>query len=190
MKGANVMYDYRGKVAGIVISAICIVVLVVQKLTDFIVIEKLNAAQHFNIILWFTLLGLVTIAFSKEKNEDERVQHIRAKSFMYVFLITTGATLAFAFTVTLMPTQNSDMANGVTLTKDDIIEAGRMLMFYPAIGIVIYLVMFHIGLYFDQTWDYKDEAWTVKRLWKDKRYRLAVMIGGLLIIYLIAYLIQ
>jgi hypothetical protein len=190
MRGIQMMYGYKGKVAGMIIAGIGLILLIVQKLTHFIVFAKLNSDQHFNALLWFTMLGLFTIMFSKEKIEDERVQYLRTKSLMYAFCLMIAATMAFALTVTLMPTQDPEMAKGVTLSADDIIQAGRMMMFYPAVALVIYLVMFHIGLYFDDAWDYEDRPWSIRLLWKDKRYRLAILVGGLIIITVIYKLME
>lgn len=185
MKGVNIMYGYWGKVAGIIIAALGAIMLITQKLTDFIIISKLSSAQHFNILLWITVLGLFTIAFSKEKHEDERVQQIRTRAFAFAFMMVTASTLAFAFAVNLMPTVDEELAQGVTLTPAEIIELSRIMMFYPAVAVVIYLIMFHIGLYFDQTWDYENESWTFGALLRNKRYRIAFVIVGIIIIELL-----
>lgn len=184
MKGMNIMYGYKWKVIGMIMTTVFTIALTVQKLTDFTIVNKLNSAQHFNFLLWLAIFGLVLIAFSKEKNEDERVHSIRTKSFMFAFLMILGSTLAFGLTVTIMPLQ-SDMAQGVTLSPDDIIEAGRWLMFYPAVGLVLHLVMFHVGVYFDQNWDYENETWSLAGLWKHKRIRLITIVVGIIIIELI-----
>jgi hypothetical protein len=184
------MWGYKGKIGGIVLAGIGLLSLIVQKLTHFTIIEKWNSAQHFNLLLWVTLLGLYTIIFSKEKIEDERVQHIRVKSLMYAFTLTIGLTLVFAFNVTLMPTQDPGMVNGTALTADDIIEIGRMMMFLPAVAMAIYLVMFHVGLYFDDAWDYEDKPWSIRQLGKDKRYRLAILVVFMAIITVVFMLIK
>jgi hypothetical protein len=190
MKGMNMMYDYRGKIAGMIIAAVGIILLIVQKITGFTVLEKFNADQHFNMILWFTLLGLFTMMFSKEKMEDERVQFIRMKSLLYAFVLMIAATLAFGLTVSIMPFEDMDLKDGTTLTPDDIIMGGRMLMFYPAVAMVIYLVMFHVGLYFDNTWDYEDKPWSFSSLKKHWGYRIAIIIAGIAIIELIFKLFE
>ena len=186
MKGYKYMYDYRGKVAGMIIAGVGLPALVIQKLTHFTVSPRLSDAQHFNLLLWITLLGLFTMMFSYEKYEDERIKLIRAKAFMIVFALMTGSILAFAFTVTLQP--SSPKFEDILLTSDDVIMAGRMMMFYPAVAIVIYLILFHIGVYFDQAWDYKDNVGFIENLKRNKWRILLMNIVGILIISLIYFL--
>ncbi len=189
MKGINVMYGYKGKVIGMFIAGITLVILLIQKFTGFTVIDSLSPDRHFNILLWITLFGLVMVMFSKEKNEDERVQYIRYRSVMTVFLMMISATLGFAFTVSILPDE-AFMEPGTSVTGEDMVFVGRLLMYYPAVAIVLYLVMFHIGLYFDEAWDYEDKAWSWRQLWKNKRYRLLFLVVSLLIIELIFRLIE
>lgn len=189
MKGMNIMYGYKWKVIGMIMSAAGIAALIIQKLTDFTVLQKFNSAQHFNFLLWLTLFGLVTVAFSKEKHEDERVHSIRTKSFMFAFLMMCAPIMAFGLTISLAP-NSPDYANGVSLSGDDIVYMGRLIMAYPAVGLVLHLVMFHVGLHFDQSWDYENETWSVRGLWKHKRIRLVAIVVGIIIIELIFRLLE
>lgn len=184
------MWDYRWKIAGMVIAGIGFLALIIQKLTHFTVFQKFNSDQHFNVLLWITLIGLLQIMVSKEKIEDERVQQIRTKALMFALFLVVASALAFAMTVTLMPTNDPEMANGVSFTPAEVIEAGRALMFYPAIGIVFYLLMFHIGLYFDNTWDYDNKSISLRVLWQNKGYRLAIKLVGALILFIIFKLME
>lgn len=191
MKGVNFMYGYWGKVTGMVMTAVGIVLLAVQKLTSFIVFEKLNSAQHFNMIMALIIFGLVFMTFSKEKHEDERVQQIRGKAFMTAFGILLASSVAVTTTFSLAPSfSDSDYAGVMTLTPDDIIMAARLGMTFLTFGFVVHLAMFHIGLYFDQTWDYKDETWTPMILLKNLRYRIIIMVALLILIEIIFRLFE
>lgn len=155
MKGQTLMYNYKWKVAGMVIAAVSFIALVIQKLTHFTVLTKLNADQHFNILLWLTVFGLFTMMFSYEKHEDERVKQIRAKSVMMVFMLMFAATMGIGFTMSIVPV--SEMGNE-TVTPSDMIEIGRLLMYYPACAVILYHIIFNVGLYFDNEWDYEDNT--------------------------------
>lgn len=187
MKGLNMMYSYKGKIAGFIIAGIGLVAMLIQKFTHFTFIKKLNSEQHFSLLLWLTLFGLFMAALSKEKHEDERVEQVRGKSFMHVFAFMFGVTLAFALTMSITPATDAEAS---TIVPGDVVMLGRMLMFYPAVAIVLYLVMFHVGLHFDQAWDYENQTWSYKTLWKYKRYRLLFIVIGLVITTLIFFLIQ
>lgn len=185
MKGINMMHGYGGKVTGMVIAIAGLITLAIQKITSFVVIEKFTSDQHFNLLLWVTTMGLMTMAFSKEKHEDERVHMIRSKSFMTVLAFMMVLTLTFGLGVSLMSSV-PEYKNGVTLTHADIIEAGRVLLFYPAVTLVLHLVMFHIGLYYDNNWSYENETWSLKTVIKNWRIVIATAIAVYFIIRIIS----
>lgn len=179
------MYDYRAKVSGMVIAGVGLVALVAQKLTHFTLLRQYDADQHFNFLIFLTTMGLFTVMFSKEKIEDERVQAVRSKSLLYAFLLAAGTPIAFAMLMSLDP---ASMIDSGALTNAGILEQARLLMFYPAAGISLYLVMFHIGLYFDSAWDYEDKAWSPRSVVQHPRYkliRLAISLAVLLLMFLL-----
>lgn len=176
------MYSYKWKIISAWIAAVSFILLVIQKLTSFTVLPKFNAHQHFNILAWFTIFGLFGMMFSHEKHEDERVKQIRAKSVMYVFMLMFGATLAFGLTLSLA---TATEVEPVTITVEDMVEFSRILMYYPACAVIMYHIIFNMGLYYDDEWDYEDNTNVIdniKNHWPRILLRIAV---SLVVIWLI-----
>lgn len=142
MRGSTTLYDYRGKIAGIIISLLGITAMVTERLTGFILIAKYSGEQHYRIFLWGTLFGFLMIMFSKEKEEDERSKQVRYKSLQIAFLGMVGSLLSYALVCTIQPDKAS-------MGLDEV-------YFFIACGALLYLFVFHVGLYLDFLWDYED----------------------------------
>lgn len=145
MKGLTVMYDHRGKTLGLIGAGIGLAAMVAERLTPFILLQKLNAHQHYALFLWLTLVALATVAYSKEKYDDERAKLIRLKAFQISFLIMVSTILSVALTM--------EVGAGGKEPID-----GMLLFVFAALGILGYLFTFHLGLYFDIFWDYEDRS--------------------------------
>ncbi len=167
------MYDYRGKIAGGVIAVAAAIATLVQKLTHITVFKKLDQEQHYFLGILFVVVGLYTMAFSREKNDDERVKQVRARSLQIAFMFYSGIMIALAF-------------NGIIFR--DLVFDGSSLLFVSAFGIAFYLIIFHIGIYFDSVWDYGEEPGILNNIKKNKWYVLLTIIGGITLISLIALL--
>lgn len=148
MKGMKVMYSYKGKIAGVVISALGFAALLIEKSTVWLPIKKYNHLQHLALFQWITLLGLFTIAYSKEKYDDDRAHAIRLKSLQIAFALQQAVVLAMALTGSLHP-EPMDYS---------------ILFAMAAIGIIMYLLLFHFGLYFDELWDFDDKSTLANKL--------------------------
>ena len=142
MKGMLVMYDYKGKIRGIIISALGLAGLISERLWHWTVIEKFNWEQHLTIFKWVTLLGLMIIGYSKEKYEDDRAKAIRAKALQIAFMLQQSVMLAMGLTM--------------SLHKEPM--DGDILFIMAAMGTLMFLLLFHVGLYFDLLWDFDDTA--------------------------------
>lgn len=186
MRGYKVMYNYQGKIKGMAIGGAGLIALVVQKFTHFTVTEKLSSDQHYNILLWITLAGLFTMAYSHEKVEDERVKQIRAKALAIAFMMETAAAMAFGFAMSI-GAEKAGLDKEV-MDAAAYIEWGRLFMFFPAVAIAMHLIIFHIGLYFDQHWDYSDHITVWQNLKKNPLHILATIIAGVALIEIIATL--
>lgn len=180
------MYDYRGKVAGMIIAGISLVILLIQKFTDAIVTNKFNADQVYNMILWCFILGLFCVAFSYEKIEDERVKQIRSKAMAAAFMIESGSLLAFGFTMSTAAQKEGALKEVMDATY--YVELGRMLMFMPAVAIALHLVMFHVGLYRDQYWDYSDKVSIINNLIKNPLHTLVIALASIAIVIIVSTL--
>lgn len=142
MKGMLVMYDYKGKIRGIIISALGLAAMISERLFHWTVIEKLTWEQHLTLFKWVTLLGLMIIGYSKEKYEDDRAKAIRAKALQIAFMLQQSVTLAMGLTMSL---------------HNEPID-GDILFIIAAMGTLMFLLLFHVGLYFDLFWDFDDTA--------------------------------
>lgn len=148
MKGMKIMYDYNGKIKGIIISAAGLALTISEKLHPWAVLPRFTAEEHQAFFKWVALLGLVTIAYSKEKLEDDRSTAIRLRSLQIAYMLQTAVILGMALTLSHSP---------------EPIDASILFMM-AAIGIVMHLLLFHIGLYFDELWDYDDKSTLGERL--------------------------
>jgi hypothetical protein len=182
MKGQKMMYSYRWKVFGMLTAAISFTLLVIQKYTDFIIISRFNSDQHFNILLWVVVFGLFIMMYSYEKQEDERVKAIRAKSIMLVFMVMFGATMAFGLTMSIVAAEEMEPT---TFSQQDMIEMSRILMYYPACAVVLYHIIFQMGLHFDDEWDYNDDSSVLENIRRHPWRILARIIVSTIIIWLI-----
>ena len=150
------MQGYYGKIIGIVISTISILLLVLTNVFEnFKLFNLLTNSELFQFSFWFVLFGFYLIAFSKEKVDSERVRKIRSKSLQIAF----GLLISLILSTSLL----GILANtSVVLDREPfLINLGIELPFYAAFGLLVYLISFHIGLYFDPNWIYEKQSDTV-----------------------------
>ncbi len=148
MKGMTTMYDHKWKIWGVIISALGLAAMVAERLSPFVVFKKLNPVQHYGLFQWIMLAGLFLIIYCKEKYDDERAKAIRLKAFQISFALTQSVMLGIAFTG--------------SLTKGLEQIDTSLLFVLGAFGILSYLLIFYVGLYFDFLWEYDD-----KGLWEN-----------------------
>jgi hypothetical protein len=171
MKGLMLMYSNKWKKIGIIISAVSLLMMVAERVKGFIIFRKYDASQHYDLFQWCMLLGLVCIIYSKEKYDDDRAKMIRLKSLQIAFLILLSVLMSIGLT------------GALHTGKSDPIQP-EILLDISAVGIILYLLIYHIGLYFDFLWEFEDTEWTLKAMWANFR-TLDKNIWGMLA-YLIA----
>jgi preprotein translocase subunit Sss1 len=176
MKGSSTLYDYRGKIAGIIISVLGIAGMVIERLTHIILYSKYSSDQHFRIFLWGTLFGFLLIMFSKERDEDERSKQVRYKSLQIAFLGMVGSLLSYTLVCTIQPDK-------ATMGLDEV-------YFFLAFGILFYLAIFHVGLHLDFLWDYEDTGmWqNLKNIGRNKWGILAYLLICVIMLALLTLL--
>jgi hypothetical protein len=130
--------SYKAKIAGIILSATALILMILENISPFIIIKSLNVAQHLQLSLLLTLFGLFIIAFSKEKIDDDRVKVIRGKVFQFGFGIVISLLIALSFV-------------GI-VNSNVILSLSTDLPLIILIGLSLYLLLFNIGLYFDPLW--------------------------------------
>jgi len=138
------MYDYRGKLAGIGISAVGFMLVLAEKLHPFSLKPGWTPEQHYGFFVWVALLGLFLMVFSKEKAEDERAKLVRLKAFQISFMVTISTLMAFSLMT--------------SVTGEPIGMDASFMNIVPATALILYLLVFHVGLHFDQVWEYEDRG--------------------------------
>ena len=166
------MYDYTWKKWGLVVSALGLLGMIMERLERVIIVTKFSVPQHYALFELIMLFGLLIVIFCKEKEEDDRARAIRSKSFQFSFTLVISALLVFAF-ITSVDTHTP------LLSAD--------LFYLVAIGIVFYLLFFNVGLYFDFLWDYEDKGvWeNLKNVNKNKWSLLIYLISCAIIFILL-----
>ena len=78
---ARFQLEHRWKKIGVLISLLCFVVLMLLKLMD------LNSIESSFVLKRVLLIGLLVVSLSKDKEEDEMIVSLRAKSFTLAFVL-------------------------------------------------------------------------------------------------------
>jgi len=165
------MSSYQTKIAGLIVTAVALVLLLIVQLHGpFLFLSKPAPEKQFKVLFAAAVFGMLMIAYSKEKNDDERVHVIRAKALQMAFMILTGSLIAMAM----------NSATG----KDELAVGSLFLSTLAAFGLGIYLVVFHIGLYFDPPWAYNDDT-VIPNIKKNKTFFIFYLIAIVLFLALI-----
>lgn len=117
-----------------------------------------------------TIIGLFIIAFSQEKVDDDRVKIIRGKALQVGF----GILLAILFGLVLISIFNTSFS----------LNEANDLSLIAIIVLIIYLLLFNIGLYYDSKWIYNNET-VVSNIYKNKILFIGYILGLASIIVLL-----
>lgn len=128
------MHGYGFKVAGMILAAIATLALIINHFLNLQVVPEFDTEQHTFMYWWLTLFGLYIMAFSKEKHDDERVQAVRAFAMRIAFTLAMASMISIALTA--------------WLAKDMTFNAGNLLII-PTFCLLLYHIVFHLGIYFD-----------------------------------------
>jgi hypothetical protein len=138
---------YWGKFLGFAISALALVLLVFQELAGPAFLASWFApGKQVAALLWFFAIGLLFLTFSKEKIDDERVQKIRytaLRALAYFCLLSP----AMFFAPFLNPEDGPGAATNETVP---------WIMLLLVLPLLVYQVIFNIGLFFNPSWIYND----------------------------------
>lgn len=88
------LQGYWGKLVGIYLSAIALILFFIFSFSNFILFTKYSQELHTEFSFLLLMYGLFMITFSKEKIDDERIKLIRGKSYQIGFMILIGSSLA------------------------------------------------------------------------------------------------
>lgn len=132
MKQLNIILNYQMKIVGIILSTISLIVMMIVRISDMSVIERLTNTQQYTLFEWGMIFGLYIIAFSKEKNDSDHIKLVRQKSFQTAFLFSHGLLLALIFASNIKPS---------------IILSAYDLLSISSYSIILYLLTFYHNLY-------------------------------------------
>jgi len=168
------MSSYKGKISGLIIIGACLLLMLVVKIHGPLpfLSNRIAPDRQFEFFFTITVFGMYITAFSKEKDDDERIQAIRAKAMQSAFMLGMGCMCAIGLTNLL----------GVPSLADSFI-----LISLCGFALGVYLVLFHIGLYFDPAWSYNDDT-VVTNFKKNKRFFIiytAIVVLAFLALFLI-----
>ncbi len=106
------------------------------------------------------------------------------------FMFTCAIILGFAVNVSLFPYIAPEAFLGVTFGKADYSYMSMLLMVFPAFSIISYLILFNIGLYFDQHWEYDDDISIKENFRKNKKYAIAKSIFWIIMFFVTLMVIR
>ncbi len=174
MRGLNSLGSYKNKIAGLVILSAGLLTAIIWKIHPFTIIPKYDSDKHLSVLLWVIVLGMYLTAFSQEKYEDERVKMIRARSLQTSMMLMTGTIIAFSLTAITQNIGDLDVT---------------LLLMMPAVYLGIYLAIFHVGLYYDNLWDYEEKKLSFRENWRKNRKPLLIFklisFAVLILVYLL-----
>jgi nitrate reductase gamma subunit len=173
------MSSYQTKIGGLIATAVALVLLAIVKLHGpFLFLTKPAPEHQADLLLAATVAGMYMVAFSKEKNDDERVHAIRAKSMQSALMILIGSMVAMAITTAT----GKGQAPGETMIDSTFLSA------ICAFGLSIHLILFHVGLYFDPAWAYNDDT-VIPNIKKNKKFFIIYTIAVVLL-FAVVFLIH
>lgn|GEM_PF-974842 len=166
--------SYRNKIYGLVVTIVSLLLSFVISVHGALPLIKTDANNQFNLFLGVAVFGLFVIAWSKEKIEDERVGLIRAKAMQLGFGITVGPLISISLCSSLVAIKGKEV---MTFYGSDI-------LLFPAFGLIIYLVVFYVGLLFDPSWVYNNDT-VVVNIKKNKQFFIIYSICAIILFVLI-----
>lgn len=170
------MSSYKGKISGLIIIGVCLLLMLVVKIHGPLpfLSNRIAPDRQFELFFTVTVFGMYMTAFSKEKDDDERIQAIRAKAMQSAFMIMMGSLLSIVLFT---------LISRVELGMD-----GYLVCQLCGFVLALYLILFHIGLYFDPAWSYNDDT-VVTNFKKNKRFFI-IYTAIVIIVFLALFLIH
>lgn len=174
------MSNYKSKPIGLAITIVSLILLLIVSIHGALPFpSQANAEQQFDLFFAVATFGLYVIAWTKEKNEDERVQKIRAKAMQIAFGMFVIITLCPALVSIVADIQKHTSAINYSLSNVELIGICAFIL-------AIYLVVFYIGLLFDPAWIYADDTVMVN-MRKNKKFFI-VYVLALIVLFLLIFI--
>lgn len=152
MKGYRSMIGHQNRPLALGLIAGGLVVAVAEKTHPFTILPDHTRNQHIGLALCITIYGMMLLAMTKEKIEDERVKAIRAQAMQFTVLMFVITQLTTAFMNLLNP------ADGATI-------GSKWIILNLLVNLTVYHIFFRIGLYRDKYWNYQSDDISLKDAW-------------------------
>ncbi|MCF8331030.1 MAG: hypothetical protein K9H84_01115 [Bacteroidales bacterium] len=136
---------YKVKPVSAGISIALLFLTFTEKLTGIVsnvLFIELNIDQ---LLFWLILLSVFGVICSKEKTDDERIKHIRGRTFYIAFIMMSALLLALTMLGILRP--NTGLNIGIP-----------ELLMVVFVSQIIYLLFFYIALYSNARLFYDDKT--------------------------------
>ncbi len=157
MKGYRSMMGHQNKPLALGLIASGLVVAVAEKIHPFTILPDHTRNQHIGLALCIAIYGMMLLAMTKEKIEDERVKAIRAQAMQFTVLMFVITNLTTAFMNLLNTTDGTTIGN-------------RWIIINLLMNMTIYHIFFRIGLYRDKYWNYQSDDISLKDAWLKNKW--------------------
>ncbi|MBI9034804.1 MAG: hypothetical protein JEZ03_10080 [Bacteroidales bacterium] len=168
------LHSYKMKYAGISISALSLLLLLINTLfNNLSIFNTLSITEHQELFFWTFVFGLFTIVFSKEKIDDDRVRKIRSRALQVSYGFLTAILLVICL-------------NSFYMEAFEAIKKIYILSLV-ATSLIIYLIIFNLGLFFDSSIIYSENS-AGENIRKNKIFFLIYLVVSTALLALILFL--
>lgn len=157
MKGYRSMIGRQNRPLVLGMIAGGLIIAVAEKIHPFTIIPNHTRNQHIGLALCITIYGMLLLAITKEKVEDERVKAIRAQAMQFTVLM---------FVITNLTTAFMNLLN----IADRAAIGTRWIILNLMMNLTIYHIFFRIGLYRDNYWNYQSDDISLKDVWLKNKW--------------------
>ena len=162
------LQSYRTKLAGITITVISLILIGIEKMSGIIAGDKLKTQKFIQIATLLIIIGLFLVIFSKEKIDDDRVKKVRLKSLQLGFATTLAIIISLIFVSIVHPAFSFGVIHDLSMIS--------------LISLIVYLLFFNIGLYFDLNELYNDDT-SLANVNKNRLFFLVYTLGLSVIVF-------
>ena len=166
------------KLAGIMLAALVMVLILLYTIADVVLLPAMRGNGYGSLLLLVMIFGLYISAMARERQEDERVKIIRGKAITISFVVIMGNMIAFGVTILV----SNKIHEGIPLST---------CLIPPVFALIVYHVLFYIGIYRDSMWDYTDGVgMPTPPTKKDRTITYSIIAVLLLLFLLVTYFIK
>lgn len=165
------LQNYKTKIAGVILTTVSILLLIFEKTTRLVFTATFSIQQVIQALILLITLGLFFVAFSKEKIDDDRVRAVRDKALQGAFVVLLALIICLNFISIIRPAFRFGGVHDLSIIA--------------LFGLVVYLLIFNMGLFFDTNRIYNNDT-VVANMKKNKIFFIVYFSGLILIAFFIA----